>query len=99
MRHKKQQWDFIKLRKERKGRIRVISKEEEIKIISLLKNVEVNKRNSHFPDVADLVEVLLSTGMRLGELLALRYDDVNFETNLISIWFNKGDRPRSIPIQ
>jgi len=67
-------------------------------VISLLKNVEVNKRNSHFPDVADLVEVLLSTGMRLGELLALRYDDVNFETNLISIWFNKGDRPRSIPM-
>jgi integrase len=98
MRHKRQQWDFIKLRKERKGRIRVISKEEELLVITLLRNVEINKRNKHFPDVADLVEVLLSTGMRLGELLVLRYDDVNFDTNLISIWFNKGDRPRSIPM-
>jgi integrase len=98
MRHKKQQWDFIKLRKERKGRIRVISKDEEQKVITLFKTVEINKRNGHFPDIADLVEVLLSTGMRLGELLALRYDDVNFDTNLISIWFNKGDRPRSIPM-
>ena len=58
----------------------------------------MNGRNKHFPDVADLVEVLLATGMRLGELLALRYDDINFNTNLISIWFNKGDRPRSIPM-
>ena len=98
MRHKKQQWDFIKLRKERKGRIRVISKDEEQKVITLFKTVEINKRNGHFPEIADLVEVLLSTGMRLGELLALKYDDINFETNLISIWFNKGDRPRSIPM-
>jgi integrase len=31
-------------------------------------------------------------------VLDLRYDDINFETNLISIWINKGDRPRSIPM-
>jgi len=30
--------------------------------------------------------------------LDLRYDDINFETNLISIWINKGDRHRSIPV-
>ena len=35
---------------------------------------------------------------RLSEVLDLRYDDINFETNLISIWINKGDRPRSIPM-
>jgi integrase len=98
LRHKRQQWDHIKLRKERKGRIRVIAKDEEKQVVSLLRNGATNKRNQHFPEVADLVEVLLSTGLRLGELLALKYDDVNFETNLISIWINKGERPRSIPM-
>jgi integrase len=48
--------------------------------------------------VADLVEVLADTGMRLGEALALKYEDVNFASNLISIWINKGDRPRSTPM-
>ena len=42
--------------------------------------------------------MLLDTGCRLSEILDLRYDDVNYETNLISIWINKGDRPRSIPM-
>lgn len=98
LKHKKQSWDTIKLRKERMGRIRVISKEEEHQVVSLLRNVQPTKRNQHFPEVADLVEVLLYSGMRLGEALALKYDDINFETNLISIWINKGDRPRSIPM-
>lgn len=49
-------------------------------------------------EVADLVEVLVDSGLRLGEALALDYESINFETNLMSIWFNKGDRPRSIPM-
>ena len=36
--------------------------------------------------------------MRLSECLDLLYDDVHYATNLISIWINKGDRPRSIPM-
>lgn len=31
-------------------------------------------------------------------MLKLRYEDVNFDTNLISIWINKGGRPRSLPM-
>jgi integrase len=98
LKHKRQAWDLIKLRKERKHRIRVISKEEEQQVLSLLRNVKPSNRNLHFPEVADLVEVLLYTGMRLGELLALKYDDVNFSANLLTIWISKGDRPRSIPM-
>ncbi len=40
----------------------------------------------------------MDSGLRLGEALALDYDSINFDTNLMSIWFNKGDRPRSIPM-
>jgi len=98
MRHKRQQWDFIRLRKERKGRIRVISKAEEQTIVNALRDGHISKRRSNFPQMADMVEVLLDTGLRLGEIRNLRCDDINFETNLVTIWINKGDRPRSIPM-
>lgn len=98
LRHHRQPWEHIQLKKESKGRIRVISREEEVTVVNLLRNTEHNSRRCHFPEVADLVEVLVDTGCRLSEVLDLRYEDVNFETNLISIWINKGDKPRSIPM-
>lgn len=98
LRHHKQPWDFIKLRKERKGRIRTISRDEELRILSLLRETEHSKRRWFYPDVADLVEVLVDTGLRLSEALTLNYEDVNYGTNLLTIWINKGDRPRSIPM-
>jgi integrase len=98
LKHFKQSWDDIKLRKENKGRIRVLSPKEEAEVLKLLRNAPNGNRRVYYPDVADLVEVLLDTGCRVSEILNLRFDDVNFETNLISIWVNKGDRPRSIPM-
>lgn len=95
----RQPLDFIKLREDRKGRIRVISHEEENQAVELLRNtVHKDKRRYFYSDVADLAEILVDTGIRLSELLNLTYEDINFETNLISIWINKGDRPRSIPM-
>lgn len=98
LRYKRQSWDHIKLAKESKGRIRVISKEEETKIVNLLRNTKHSIRRSFYPDVADLIEIQIDTGMRLGETLKLLYDDINYESNLIHIWINKGDRPRSVPM-
>lgn len=93
----KQQTDFISMRKERRGRIRVISKQEEQQVLDLLRQDHGGKR-VYYGEFADLVEVLVDTGMRLGEALNLRYEDIDFKTNLISIWINKGDRPRSVPM-
>jgi len=98
LRHHRQPWEHIKLKKESKGRIRVISREEEAVIVRLLRDTEHKSRRSYFSEVADLVEVLVDTGCRLSEVLNLRYDDINFDTNLITIWVNKGDKPRSIPM-
>ena len=98
LKYKKLEWDFIKLARVPKGRIRVISREEEEQAISLLKNTEHSSRRYFYPDVADLVICLVDTGCRLGEILKLKYRDIDFNSNLISIWINKGDRPRSIPM-
>lgn len=98
LRIKKQDTDYIRLRKERKGRRRVVSREEEQQMLDLLRNTKHDKRRSFYPDVADLAEVLVDTGMRLQESLDMSYETIDFNSGLISIWFNKGDRPRSIPM-
>ncbi|OVE75058.1 integrase [archaeon D22] len=97
LKHMKQPTDFISLRKERKGRIRVLSEEEETLVTYLLRR-DHGGRRAYFPEVGDLVEVLLDSGCRLSEALNLHYQDIDFNTGLISIWVNKGDRPRSIPM-
>jgi len=56
-------WQHIVLRKERKGRIRVVSKQEENTAISLLRNSQHSPRRAFYPEVAYLVEVLVDTGM------------------------------------
>jgi integrase len=96
LKHHRLQADFIKLRKEKNGRIRVLSKDEEVRAVELLRGAEGKK--AYYAEAADMVVVLLDTGMRLSELLNLKYEDINFQANLISIWINKGDRPRSIPM-
>lgn len=98
LKHKKQEWDYIKVSKTSRGRIRVVSKQEEQQIVKLFKESAHSSRRTFYPDIADLVICLVDTGMRLGEMLKLKYEDVNFSTNLISIWINKGGRPRSIPM-
>jgi integrase len=89
--------DGIKLRKEADGRIRVLSKEEEAKVINLLR-FEQGERRKYFAEVGDLVVILSNVGCRLGEALALKYEDINYDSNLITIWINKSSRPRSIPM-
>jgi len=98
LRYKKQQWDYIKLRKEPKGRIRVLTKMEENRVLEIVRGVKLNMRNDFYPETADLLELLVDTGMRLSEGLELKYEDVSFTSNLISIWVNKGEKPRSVPM-
>jgi len=98
LRHHQQRWEHIKLKKESKGRIRVLSKEEEVTVVSLLRDSDHKGKRSYYPEAADLVEVLVDTGCRLSEILNLKYEDINWDTNLITIWINKGDKPRSIPM-
>ncbi|QWV94893.1 site-specific integrase [Geomonas oryzisoli] len=98
LRHHQQPWEHIKLKKESKGRIRVLSKEEEITVVRLLRDTDHSTKRSYYPEAADLVEVLVDTGCRLSEILNLKYEDINWDNNLISIWINKGDKPRSIPM-
>jgi integrase len=79
-------------RKERKGRIRFITPEEEEQIIQLF--TQWDKIS-----FLDFLLVLVDTGMRRGELQkSLTVRDLDFKTGMISIWENKGNEPRSVPM-
>ena len=90
----KQPADIFTPFKESKGRIRVVSKDEETTLLRLLRDTE----KPVYLETADLVECLLDTGCRLSEMLDLLYQDIDLENNQIRIWINKGDRPRSVPM-
>jgi len=91
---------FIKLTREFNQRLRIISEDEEAELIKTLRMMGKDPR-SYAPHVADLVEVLIDTGMRLGEALQLIYrqhiDEDHHTINLYS-GMTKNKRPRCIPM-
>lgn len=92
---------FFRLEKEPPGRLRTYSLEEEERIQTVLRSYAPPRSTKDFnpnTELADLLVVLADTGMRLGEAVNLESRDVNLDTGLISIWKNKSDRPRSVPM-
>ena len=46
------------------------------------------------PKSSALLELMLSTGMRVGEIAALKVEDLNFQTGEIRIWGEKSNKER-----
>lgn len=81
--------------KERKGRIRVVSKDEQTTMLQLLRATD----KPVYLETADLVECLLDTGCRLSEMLTSTYkDNIDFEAGQLRLWVTKSDKPRSVPM-
>lgn len=51
------------------------------------------------PPIDDIAGVAVSSGMRLGEVLALDWRDLNFDTDEISIRSSKSGAPRTVPME
>lgn len=49
--------------------------------------------------IRSIADVSTLRGMRLGEILGLRWQDVNFTQDLITIPDTKGNRPRVLPLE
>jgi len=76
---------------EPRHRIRYLSKDEEVTLVGLM--TQWGQQG-----VAETIMVLIDTGMRVGELLAMAPRDIDQAQGIISIWKNKADLPRSIPM-
>ncbi len=77
----------VKLFKERNGRLRFLSEDEIIRLI-----------DSCSDQLRPVVITAVYTGMRRGEILNLKWDDINFERNLIQIDETKSGSPRDVPM-
>jgi len=89
---------FIEMDPETEGRIYVLSDAEETRIIKLFTEGPRDHQRGFYAEMPDLVASLIDTGARPNELLKLPCQDINFETGMITIWINKTDKPRSIPM-
>lgn len=101
LRRHKCDYSFIEMFDEDEGRIYVLSSQEEQQIGRILRDRSLRRwpvRQNYFDEFADAAIVLVDTGMRVGELLRLPARDINLSTNLLTIWINKADKPRSVPM-
>ena len=78
---------LVKL-KESAGRDRVLS-------IGEARTLLENCKSSKCPYLYAIVLMALTTGMRQGEILALKWKDIDFENNLIHIRDSKNGKPRA----
>jgi integrase len=79
----------IRREREEGGRVRWLSREEEAGVLAHL-------RGGGHTLMADLVVVLVDTGLRLGEALRLRPSDV--QGGKAHVWVSKSGKPRTVPL-
>jgi len=83
---------LIKKLKEPKGHTRILSDEERINL------VQACKLCKKYPEILPIVLLAVTTGMRRGEILNLRWADINFTTERIFLWNTKNDETRAVPL-
>ena len=66
--------------KKENKKIEALSKEEELKLISILNNEEQNHK------YRDIILLQLYTGMRIGEIVALSNDCINLKNNTLTVY-------------
>lgn len=75
------------------GRTRVLSVEEEARLLAALE--PTGRRN---PEMQLLVQLALHTAMRRGELLALRWQNIDRAAQTAYLPMSKNGRPRCVPL-
>ena len=81
----------IRLEKEPQGRLRWLTGEEAARLLNAC-------RESRNPDLTDLVELALFTGLRRGEALGLTWDRVDRARGVILLSVTKSNRRREVPL-
>lgn len=90
-------WGYVRevptfeLAKESKGRLRFLEREEIQRLLDAC-------RESQNPYLHAIVTIAVHTGMRLGEILGLTWDRVDFSRGVIVLVQTKGGEPRDVPM-
>lgn len=78
-------------KREPSNRIRFLSADEEKALLTFVRHVGKAA-------CASMFAFLIDTGLRVGEALAAEWADVDLERGTITIWRNKADKPRTVPL-
>lgn len=81
----------VRRAKQAAGRVRWLSDDER-------KSLFAAADASAWPDLGLLVRLALSTGARQGELLTLRWEDIDLKAGLATLGRTKNDEPRVLPL-
>jgi integrase len=93
------EWDWVKHNpllkvtkpKEPRGRVRFLDDDERARLLQAC-------RASANPLLYPIVVLAIATGMRRGELLPLRWDQVDFNRNTITLHETKNGERRAVPL-
>jgi len=77
----------VKLLREPKGRLRFLTEEEAERLVEC--------SNDH---LRPIVVTALNTGMRLGEILKLKWEEVDFENQIVYVTDSKNGEQRQMPM-
>lgn len=98
LKYNKLSYDFIEMDPEDEGRIRVVTDQEEKTLLKLFQTPPTSKRRKFYTEMYDYSICLVDTGARASELLNLPPKDLDFTTGMMTIWDNKANKPRSVPM-
>lgn len=87
--HRSERAPSVKTDTIRNSRVRFLTREEEAKVVAFF-------RSAGWEKYAEVVEFLVDTGARKGEMLALTCKDVDPKTGRITFWETKTNQPRSV---
>ncbi len=81
----------VKKPREPRGRVRFLSEQERVSLLNAC-------RESYLPALYPIVVLALSTGMRQGEILRLRWNDIDFDRGQLVIHESKNNERRVVPV-
>lgn len=81
----------IKRMSEPQGRMKRLSKEAETALLACCKELNLGY-------LADIIVVALETGMRCGEILSMRWEDVDFNNRRVLLRHTKNGDSRQVPL-
>ncbi|MBQ13010.1 MAG: site-specific integrase [Gammaproteobacteria bacterium] len=82
----------IKHLREPKGRCRFLSESEQDALLLACKNC------TKYPEMLTIVLLAITTGMRRGEIIGLRWHDIDFKYQRITLRITKNNETRSVPL-
>ena len=80
------------------ARIKKSSEKDRLKERVLTEEEEVRLKSASYPVLRSIISVALHTGMRLQEILSLRWEQVDLNEMTLTVERTKSGKPRTIPL-